>query len=370
VSPAEERRVDGGGAPAATSRAVDNTVHDLIALANDLRRHIDADLRRRGYDDRRAGFAPLFSAVWETGIPQVRLARRLGVSAQAASQTVSLAVRAGYVERRPNPDDGRSKLVVITDRGRRFVEHGAVAIVDRTARYEGLVGTSRLRRFRRALTLLLRGLGLDPDAGLVTTMEPRSDLVAIPVLAEAATRALREAMVDRGHGSLRATEHGILIQIGSDGARASEIARVQRVSRQAISALLHEIETSGYIDRHAVAGTKHGVAFVLTTRGQEVVDDYVDGIDAIERRYLAVLGSVRFAEVVSTARELRHRVRLESAIEQASQPAFAAGGPEWARSDVELLDLASDLRAWLGDTDAARLSAVLGRLVVEHGEAR
>ena len=102
-------------------RSAENTAHDLIAISNDLRRHINDDLAALGYVELRPSFAPLLSKLWQGGVPQGLLAEAMGVSAQAASQTVGLAEQAGYVVREPNPDDGRSKVVVLTDLGRQFV---------------------------------------------------------------------------------------------------------------------------------------------------------------------------------------------------------------------------------------------------------
>ncbi|MDT0378877.1 MarR family transcriptional regulator [Streptomyces sp. DSM 42041] len=45
------------------------------------------------------------------------LARRLGVSKQAASKTVTTLERLGYAERRPDPRDQRQRAVALTARG-------------------------------------------------------------------------------------------------------------------------------------------------------------------------------------------------------------------------------------------------------------
>jgi DNA-binding MarR family transcriptional regulator len=52
-------------------------------------------------------------------LPLARLAELLDVTKQAAQQTVDDMESAGLVERSPDPDDGRRKLVGLTDEGRR-----------------------------------------------------------------------------------------------------------------------------------------------------------------------------------------------------------------------------------------------------------
>ncbi len=50
------------------------------------------------------------------------LTERLDISKQAVSQMTKELVQRGYVELRPNPQDGRSKLVRHTNRGIEFME--------------------------------------------------------------------------------------------------------------------------------------------------------------------------------------------------------------------------------------------------------
>ena len=344
--------------PSAQPRSAENTVHDLIAVANDLRRHITEDLRRRGYDSLRPTFGPLLARIWHEAIPQGRLADELGVSVQAASQTITLAEAAGYVTREPNPSDGRSKLVVISDAGRRFVEHGVEAIETRAAHYTEVLGARRLERFESALARVRVALGISADVHFVSTIESRRSVGSVVLIAERARRELHAAMVDAGHGALRGAHNAILVHVGPLGARASDIARTQRVSRQGVTAMLHEIEALGYVRRRNDDDDARGVVFALTRRGHALIEDYVRQIDLIEERYEEILGPDRFTQFAGAAHDLGHRVRLESAIEASQSPATAGG--RRPRAESELADLADDLVRWLGGADAARLGGLLG----------
>src|SRR5215470_6254776 len=50
------------------------------------------------------------------------LAARLEISKQGAAQIVDDMQRRGYVERHPDPDDGRARLVQLSGRGRRALD--------------------------------------------------------------------------------------------------------------------------------------------------------------------------------------------------------------------------------------------------------
>lgn len=349
-------------------RSVDNTVHDLIAISNDLRRHLTEDLRALGYEDLRPAFGPLLSHVWERGLPQTSIAEALGVSVQAASQTVTAAEQAGYVTRMPNPDDGRSKLVTITESGRRLVGHGGEAIGGRSARYAEYVGARRLARLEAALLRLYTGLGAQGQE-LLFPIESRSAIVASVPLAERATAELRDAVVASRTRAIRAAQTTALVHIAPHGARATDMARAQRVSRQAVSSTMRELEALGYVSRRRDESDGRGVVFTLTARGRGLVEDYVQCVDRLERDYEAILGRTDYVEFAATAYDLRHGIGLERAvaIDRAASGRMLTGS---ARTDQALADLADQLQRWLGIDDTARLAEELGRRHMDNERAR
>lgn len=80
-------------------------------------RSIDAALRDAGFAGVRPGDAKALVFVPAEGIPVGELAARAGVRKQTMREAVEQLERAGYVERRPNPRDGRSRLVFLTRQG-------------------------------------------------------------------------------------------------------------------------------------------------------------------------------------------------------------------------------------------------------------
>jgi DNA-binding MarR family transcriptional regulator len=78
---------------------------------------IETALAKAGFGDIRSGDAKVFPFVPPEGIQIRDLAIRAGVRKQTMAQSVDQLERAGYLERRPNPRDGRSRLIVLTERG-------------------------------------------------------------------------------------------------------------------------------------------------------------------------------------------------------------------------------------------------------------
>ena len=74
-------------------------------------------LAQRGHPDVRPAHGYAFQAIGAAGTTAGELGQRLGVTKQAAGQMVDDLIRLGYVERGPDPSDGRRRLVTLTPRG-------------------------------------------------------------------------------------------------------------------------------------------------------------------------------------------------------------------------------------------------------------
>jgi DNA-binding MarR family transcriptional regulator len=119
---------------------------------------IDAALREAGFDDIRPSAANVFPFVPPEGIAVSDLAQLAGVRKQTMAQAVDQLERTGYVERRPNPGDRRSRLVFLTLRGASVppVTHAAAARVEE--RWAKLTSPEELEALRGSLQHLLTEL--------------------------------------------------------------------------------------------------------------------------------------------------------------------------------------------------------------------
>jgi DNA-binding MarR family transcriptional regulator len=119
---------------------------------------IDAALGAAGFGDVRPGAANVFPFVPPDGITVSRLAELARVRKQSMAQAVDQLERTGYVERRANPHDHRSRLVFLTERGASVppVTHAAAERVE--ARWAELVSPAEFEALRTTLERLLTGL--------------------------------------------------------------------------------------------------------------------------------------------------------------------------------------------------------------------
>ena len=125
------------------------------ALAGEVQRRLAAD----GHADLRFADGFVFQHLIGGPLPVSALARRLGVSQQAASKTVADLERRGYVERAPDPADARARPVALTARARDAIEgarrHRAALAEDLAER----LGFRRVEAARRLLLDVVRELG-------------------------------------------------------------------------------------------------------------------------------------------------------------------------------------------------------------------
>lgn len=94
------------------------TAAAVLRAASHLVDGIQEGLARRGFDDVRPAHGFAFVLLASGGATTAHVAEHLGITKQAASQLVGALVDRGYVERRPDPNDGRARTLVLTSRGR------------------------------------------------------------------------------------------------------------------------------------------------------------------------------------------------------------------------------------------------------------
>lgn len=87
-------------------------------------------LREAGYADITVAHHPVFYNIDADGTRLTELASRAGMTHQSMSELVAALVRLDYVERRPDPNDGRARLVCLTRRGQGAVRRARTEITE------------------------------------------------------------------------------------------------------------------------------------------------------------------------------------------------------------------------------------------------
>lgn len=121
-----------------------------------VRRVLDRLAAAGFHDVQPAHFAPL-QALWDypEGARATELAARAKITKQSMGELVEQLAARGYVERVPDPRDGRARLVRITSRGRRAGRLARDTVRDVEAAWSRKLGANRIEELRKTLRMLL-----------------------------------------------------------------------------------------------------------------------------------------------------------------------------------------------------------------------
>jgi DNA-binding MarR family transcriptional regulator len=127
----------------------------VASLIGEVKEALLEDMHERvaaaGYPDIRQAHGCVFRFVQAEGMRPTELAERARITKQSLGEIVADLERLGYVERVPDPTDGRAKLVRLTPKGEgaQQAAHKAFADVERT--WSRRLGADRIAELRRTL---------------------------------------------------------------------------------------------------------------------------------------------------------------------------------------------------------------------------
>ena len=138
----------------------------LLDAHRSLSSELGEELDERGWPELRASQATLLLNIdRRAGTRLTELARRAGVTKQAVMVVVDDLELRGLVRRTPDPEDGRSKVVRLTARGRTCAAECRRAVAAIDARVRRSLGGRRHDGLREALELMLATEEDEEDAG-------------------------------------------------------------------------------------------------------------------------------------------------------------------------------------------------------------
>jgi len=118
--------------------------------------HMLRRLHENGCADFDAAYLPVFGYPGPQGARPSDLAARLGMSKQALNYLLGSLERAGYIERRPHPDDARAKRIALTPRGLGAGRVIRDAVAEVETAWSELLGPERFAELRTMLEELVR----------------------------------------------------------------------------------------------------------------------------------------------------------------------------------------------------------------------
>jgi DNA-binding MarR family transcriptional regulator len=116
-------------------------------------------LTEAGYADLSPSHFVVFQHMRSEGIRSTKLAQKAQMTKQAMGYLIAYLEEHNYVERLPDPTDGRARLIRLTERGWE-VAKVSVAIVEQIeVEWEKYLGAERIQQLRSILRELIAMLG-------------------------------------------------------------------------------------------------------------------------------------------------------------------------------------------------------------------
>jgi DNA-binding MarR family transcriptional regulator len=139
-------------------------IGELLRNPNAARiRYVERRFAEAGYAEIRQPHLPILEYIdHDTGSRITDLARHANITVQAMGELVDYLAERGYVERVPDPGDGRARLVRLTDRGREMYRLAGCIVGDLEAIWAGYLGRDRFRQLKHLLADLNDAIAADP----------------------------------------------------------------------------------------------------------------------------------------------------------------------------------------------------------------
>jgi DNA-binding MarR family transcriptional regulator len=127
----------------------------LVRLLREFRDDLAAPRADAGYGDVREVHFQIFGNIRMGGVRLTELADRAQLSLAATSELVNDLATLGYLTRRPDPADGRAKLIELTNRGQHLMTDAGGRVAEIEKRWSKLVGERNFAQMTRTMQRLL-----------------------------------------------------------------------------------------------------------------------------------------------------------------------------------------------------------------------
>lgn len=137
------------------SRREGNLLRELLRISRLMSDETVARMRARGITGMMPAYPRLLGNLDTEGTRIGALARKMGVTRQAAAQLAAEIEAAGFVERLPDPQDRRGVIVRFTETGRAALAAAVEVIAEIEGDYARIVGNDRLEATKATLAEIL-----------------------------------------------------------------------------------------------------------------------------------------------------------------------------------------------------------------------
>lgn len=269
-----------------------NLPRHIAGVAQALNERLMAQCVAAGHAGLRASFNQVLARLNSSGIRIVDIANSCHITQQAAGQLIGELEKLGYVKRKPDNTDKRAKQLILTARGERLLKDCAQLAAQTDRELAQAIGAKALATLQNSGAKLCEKLVHTDTAG-----EAGHNLALdLAGLATYCDTQLMELDKLKGHSRLKMSFSQVISHISPHGSLINDLARINGVSKQAISQVVKEVEDLGYIERKQNPHDARSTKLFLTDYGLQLIADSVENISVLRAQFAEVLGERQLRE--------------------------------------------------------------------------
>ncbi|WP_143307612.1 MarR family winged helix-turn-helix transcriptional regulator [Chitinophaga vietnamensis] len=128
---------------------------------------------------------------------------------------------------------------------------------------------------------------------------PHSLARLINLLKKDMDNQITEKLQERGYRDFKLGDMVLLINIDAHGTINNDLARKARISKQAMSKVVKNLEADGYINSRKHDTDNRASVIFLTEKGKKLVINAAESVEEVEHSYTDILGDKDMAQLKS-----------------------------------------------------------------------
>lgn len=240
------------------------------------------------------------------------LAKAMSVSKQLCLQSLKPLENLGYIERCPDPNDGRAKILQLSDGGWQLVKDALRELAGIEQEFGTALGNNKLGQLARLLKKAYFTSQVQ-DGNLSI-----SDIPVVPGITVALNRDIQAQLMQltagAGHQGLQMSFAQVLGSVDLAGSSVSAIAALNGVTPSAISRSAKELEQLGYIKRQTDPRDRRSRKLLFTPRGLTLISDAMDATATVEAQISLALPGGGFDALNNLLEQLCQKLELDESL--------------------------------------------------------
>lgn len=147
-------------------------------------------------------------------------------------------------------------------------------------------------------------MNLDKELKALTETQSKSWGKIVKMLSRSFEEWANNRLIERGYKNFKMGYMPFLMNIGPEGATNNELATRAKVSKQAMSKVVKELEDLNFIKVVANKVDRRSVSIFLTDKGKKFVIEVRTCVDDLSNEYKKLVGNERFQTTVEVLSEI------------------------------------------------------------------